>query len=336
MTECPEPRSWRLPSQGDVIFDAPQYESKRETLTCLSSVLRDNIRVTLPNWRPGKDIPKQSLSLRYDLLSASWRSSSGSAPGAALIQFKSLLKKRLDDAAITLNTALQAPQNVHRRLIELTPDYSSGLPFDRPKLASGQPLRNWRRSDAGWIAQSLAPDPSPSDQPPDVFDAVMRLLSRLDRPGDLLWTLPELGERVVHLHLFSTSCLRYTIPRLRRKGHVLADDAVWTSAADHQKYILLSELFATAQAIRLFAADQAGQVILSAYEVDDLNYLNTDTPVIQLQVAPSGWLSALGGLSHQSVAELANTQLSNIGIVAHAQNNWISCQCCALGLLRHL
>ncbi|WP_299771217.1 hypothetical protein [uncultured Tateyamaria sp.] len=325
MTGRQEPRSWRLPAQGDVIFDAPCYEPKLEALTCLSSALRDNIRLTLPNWRPGKDIPEQSLSLRYDLMSATWRSSSGSAPGAALIQFKSLLEKRLDEAAITLNTALQAPQNAQKRLIELTPVYDGGLSFDRPKLAAGQPLRNWRRSDAGWIAQSLVPDPSPPDHPPDIFEAVMRLLSRLDRPGELLWTLPELGERVVHMHLFSTPCLQYMIPRLRRRNTILLEDT-WTSAADHQKFILLSELFAAAQAIRLFAADRAGKVILSAYEVDDLNAPNTDAPVLQLQVAPSAWLTSLGAVSHQRSSDLMRIQMSDLRVVTHEQNDWVPCE----------
>lgn len=322
MTGRPKPRSWRLPAQGDVIFDAPCYEPKLEVLTCLSSALRDNIRLTLPNWRPGQDMPVQSLSLRYDLMSESWRSSSGPAPGDALIQFKLPLEKRLDDAAATLNSALKAPQNAHKRLIELTPEYNSGLSFDRPKRVAGQPIRIWRRSDAAWIAQSVSPDPSQSEQPSDIFDAVMRLLSRLDRPGELLWTLPELGERVVHMHLFSTPCLQYMIPRLRRRKSILLKDT-WTSAADHQKFILLSELFAAAQAIRLLAADRTGKVILSAYEVDDLNAPNTDAPFLQLQVAPSAWLTSLGAVSHQCSSDLMRIQVSDLRVVTNEQNDWV-------------
>jgi len=81
VTDSTSTRTWFLPARGDVQYATPSYDNSLNALACLSSDMRDNIRLTLTNWQPKKDGLEQSLTLRYDLMSGNWKTASGTALG---------------------------------------------------------------------------------------------------------------------------------------------------------------------------------------------------------------------------------------------------------------
>jgi len=338
VTDSTSTRTWFLPARGDVQYATPSYDNSLNALACLSSDMRDNIRLTLTNWQPKKDGLEQSLTLRYDLMSGNWKTASGTALGvnfwktesesqlgANLGPYQSILLKRLDTAAEDLNKALLAPQNVHQRLIALSPRYDSGLAYDRPAVSTATTLRVWRRADVDWMSRFLATLSNQDAGPKDVFDRAFGLLSRLDRPSDILWDMQKLTPRGAHFRLYTPACLQHCVVRLRRSDFTLkVSKSFAATAAENQCRVVLSEQLALAQAIRLFAADKAGTVILSAYQVEALDSCDAKKPILQMRIDSRGWLSGLGKLEGIILDRLLDVPLSGIDIIQSGHPNWNS------------
>ncbi|UXX83794.1 hypothetical protein [Roseovarius pelagicus] len=326
MNKDAQKRTWRLTKSGVVKYRLPRQEVSLDGLNSLSKDVRNGIRATLPVLRSEKGNSKENRTLWYDFRTAVWRSSSGLVSEADLSNSTSLLEKRLDEAATDLNRIQLLPQLVHQRVVDLTPVYDSGFTFDRPHRTPKAPKRTWRRVDAEWIRGTLE---ASAIQPKakDMFDMACDLLAGMDRPRELLWELDGPSGGKTHVSLYSTNHLLHAVPYVVRTKLTLGvDQSRSVDAPTNQRLILLSELLAFTQAVRLFAAGIAGDMVLTAYEVDKLDQRSAPTSIVQFQINSGGWLSELGKLTTIPVESVLGLSNHCVSVALPGDENWINGQ----------